>query len=264
MRLLKTAAVQMRLREGDTEGNSSKALAVLAEAGDAGMDLAVLPEMWWTGFSYRRLPELVEGTEASLAAVGEVARRHHMTVIGGWPEKEGDRIYNTAFVIGPDGAVAGSYRKVHLFSPMGEDSFFHRGDDLAVFDAPWGKVGVLLCYDLRFPELARRLALQGAELIAVPSQWPEERIDHFWTLIRARAIENQLFIVGANRTGREGKISFGGYSGVIDPRGEACGECGSEEGVATAEIDLDQVAQVRKEICYLEDRVPGVDDITSG
>lgn len=263
MRLLKIASLQLSLREGDVEGNSAKALAFLGQAGGAGVTLAVLPEMWWAGFSYRRLPELAEGTPGSLAAVGEVARKHGMTVVGGWPEKDGDRIYNTAYVIGPDGAVAGSYRKIHLFSPMKEDVFLSSGDSPVVCDTEFGRIGLLLCYDLRFPELSRRLALQGAEILVVPSQWPEVRIDHFWTLLRARAIENQLFVVGANRAGKGGKVLFGGYSGVIDPRGETCGECGSHECVAMAEIDLDRVAEVRSEISYLDDRVPGVDDIGS-
>ena len=263
MRSLKIASLQLSLQEGDVDGNSTKALSLLDQSGGAGVSLAVLPEMWWTGFSYRKLPELADGTPGSLAAVGEIARRHGMTVVGGWPEKNGDRIYNAAYVIGPDGAVVGSYRKIHLFSPMKEDVFLSPGDSPVVVETEIGRIGVILCYDLRFPELSRRLALQGAELIVVPSQWPEDRIDHFWTLLRARAIENQLFVAAANRAGKGGKVVFGGYSGIIGPRGETLGECGSDECVAIADIDLDDVARVREEICYLDDRVPGVDDIGS-
>jgi predicted amidohydrolase len=263
MRPVKIAVIQMSLREGDVEGNTAKALSFLEQAGGAGVTLAVLPEMWWTGFSYRRLPDFADGTPGSLRAVGGVARRHGMAVVGSWPEKEGDRIYNTAYVIGSDGSVRGSYRKAHLFSPMKEDVFLTSGDSLTVVKMEFGALGVLLCYDLRFPEFVRRLALDGAELIVVPSQWPEARIDHFWTLLRARAIENQLFVAGANRAGTGGKVRFGGHSGVINPRGESSGECGSDECVAMADIDLDEVAKVREEICYLDDRVPAVDDIVS-
>jgi predicted amidohydrolase len=264
MRRVKIASLQLSLQEGDVEGNSAKGLALLEQVGGTGVALAVLPEMWWTGFSYRRLPELAEGTPGSLAAVGEVARKYGMIVVGGWPEKDGERIYNTAYVIGPDGAVVGSYRKIHLFSPMKEDVFLSPGESTAVFDTKFGRIGLLLCYDLRFPEHSRQLALQGAELIVVPSQWPEARIDHFWTLLRARAIENQLFVTGANRAGKGGKTLFGGYSGVIGPRGETLGECGSDECVAMAEIDLDEVTRAREEISYLDDRVPGIDDIVTG
>lgn len=259
MRSLKVAAIQMSLREGDVEGNAAKAHASLDEAGREGVRLAVLPEMWWTGFSYRRLESFADDTPESLRAVGAIARRHGMTVVGSWPEKEGDKVFNTAFVVGPDGAVLGSYRKAHLFSPMKEDLFLAAGSSAAVLETPAGRLGVALCYDLRFPEHIRRLALDGAEVIVVPSQWPEERIEHFWTLLRARAIENQLFVIGANRSGQGGKIRFGGYSGIIGPRGEAWAECGSDESIAFTEIDLDQVAEARKEISYLDDRVPGVD-----
>ena len=263
MRPLKIASVQMSLREGDPEGNSKRAHALLEEAGRAGAGLAVLPEMWWTGFSYRRLPGFAEQTPASLEAVGEIARRHGMTVAGSWPESDGEKVYNTAYVVGPDGEIAGSYRKVHLFGPMKEDRFLAAGDRPVVVEMPFGKVGLVLCYDLRFPELVRRLALDGAELVVVPSQWPEKRVEHFWTLLRARAIENQLFVAGVNRCGSGGKLKFGGYSSVIGPRGETIVECGSMESAPAAEIDLDEVAKVREEICYLDDRVPGVDDFPS-
>jgi predicted amidohydrolase len=259
-RRIKVAAIQMSLREGDVEGNAAKAHAYLDQAGREGVGLAVLPEMWWTGFSYRKLGAFADETPASLEEIGKIAGRYGMAVIGGWPERDGEKIYNAAFAIGPDGKVQGSYRKVHLFSPMKEDRFLSPGKLPVVFDLPFGKVGVVLCYDLRFPELVRRLALSGAELVAVPSQWPEARVDHFWTLLRARAIENQLFVVGANRAGKGGKITFGGHSGIIGPRGEAVAECGFGECVSLEEIDLDEVAAVREEICYLDERVPGVDD----
>ena len=260
-RPLTVAAIQMSLREGETVENAEKALAYLDQAGRGGVELAVLPEMWWTGFSYRRLPAFAEQTADSLAAVGEICRRHGMTVAGSWPEKDGEKVYNTAYVVGADGRVRGGYRKVHLFGPMKEDLFLAPGSDLLVADLEFGKVGVILCYDLRFPELVRKLAIGGAEIIVVPSQWPEIRVDHFWTLLRARAIENQLFVVGANRAGRRGKIRFGGYSGVIGPRGEAHTECGSDECVAFTTIDLADVAAVRSEISYLDDRVPGIDSL---
>jgi predicted amidohydrolase len=260
MRCVTIAAVQMALQEADIAGNSVRALELLDRAGRAGAGLAVLPEMWWTGFSFRRLPAFADETPASLRAVGEVARRYGMAVIGSWPEKEGDRVFNTAYVIGADGEVRGSYRKVHLFRPMKEDLFLSPGNSLTTVDLDFGKVGIAICYDLRFPDMARKLALAGAEVIAVPSQWPDVRIEHFWMLLRARAIENQLFVVGANRTGWGGKLRFGGYSAVIGPAGETHAEGGGKDGLALAEVDLDAVAEARREMCHLDDRVPGVDD----
>ena len=260
---MKTAVLQMSLVEGDVDGNTAKVHGMLEEAGAAGVKLAVLPEMWWTGCSYRRLPEFVKNLESSLGAAGEIARRHGMAVIGGWPEGEGDRVFNTAFAIGPDGEVKASYRKVHLFRPMKEDLFLTRGNQAVVFEMCGTAVGMILCYDLRFPETVRRLALDGARILAVPSQWPDARVEHFWTLLRARAIENQMFVVGANRCGRGGKVRFGGYSGIIGPLGETLAECGSAEGTAAADIDPAAVDEARTGICYLDDRVPEVDDLSA-
>jgi predicted amidohydrolase len=255
--MLKTAVLQMSLVEGDVDGNSRKAHEMLEDAGASGVKLAVLPEMWWTGFSYRRLPEFVKDLESSLGAVGDIARRHGMAVVGGWPEGEGGRIFNTAFAIGADGEVKASYRKVHLFSPMKEDLFLARGSKTVLCEVHGTAVGMILCYDLRFPEMVRRLALDGARILAVPSQWPDARVEHFWTLLRARAIENQIFVAGANRCGKGGKVRFGGYSGIIGPLGETPAECGSHEGAPVAD-------EARKDICYVDDRIPEVDDISTG
>jgi predicted amidohydrolase len=259
--MLKTAVIQMSLAEGDVEGNSEKAHGLLEEAGQAGVKLAVLPEMWWAGFSYRLFPALLQGAEDSLEKAGAIARRYGMTIIGGWPEGDGGDIYNTAFAIDPTGEVTASYRKVHLFGPMKEDRFLARGRETAVFQAEEARIGMVLCYDLRFPEIVRRIALDGAHVLVVPSQWPESRVEHFWTLLRARAIENQMFVVGANRCGRGGEVTFGGYSGIIGPLGDTRAECGSDEAVAIADIDVGDVAAARKDICYLDDRVPEVDDL---
>ena len=142
MRLVTVAAVQMSLKEADTDGNTARALDLLDRAGREGAGLAVLPEMWWTGFSFRRLPAFADETPASLGVIGEVARRHGMAVIGTWPEREGDRIFNTAYVVAADGEVRASYRKVHLFRPMKEDLFLSPGDSLTTVDLHFGRVGV--------------------------------------------------------------------------------------------------------------------------
>ena len=263
MRPLKIASIQMSLKEGDVKGNSEKAWSLLEDAGRSGAGLAVLPEMWWTGFSYRKLATHAPETPRSLDEAGRIAARYGMTVIGGWPEEEKGNLYNAAYVIGPDGTVLGSYRKVHLFAPMKEEVFLSRGDKPFTVDTTFGKVGVVLCYDLRFPEFVRSLALAGAEIVVAPSQWPEARVDHYRILLQARAIENQIFVVGSNRTGRGGKVVFGGASAIVGPRGEVLARCGREEGAALADVDLNAVSEVRGEICYLDDRIAGVDDLSS-
>ncbi len=259
-RRIRVAAVQMTIREGDTAGNWSRAREHLVRAGESGADLVILPEMWLTGFAYRRLSALSGKTPHSLREVGAEAKRFGLCVIGSWPEKEAGQVYNTAYVVGPDGEVRAVYRKVHLFRPMREDVFLAAGNSLTVAELEIGKIGVALCYDLRFPELVRKLALAGAELIAFPSQWPLERVAHLRTLLEARAIENQVYTAGANRTGRDSLLEFGGCSAIVGPQGEVLARCEREEGMAAADLDLAKVAAVRRKICYLQDRVRGIDE----
>jgi len=261
MRKLKIAVAQLALAEGAWAANWRAAKAALDQAGVGEADLVVLPEMWFTGYAYRRLGELAKRTPQSLESVGALAKKYGYFVIGSWAERGDDgHLYNTACIVGPDGRVCGRYRKVHLFGPMKEDRHFVRGRTVAVADLKIGRIGVALCYDLRFPELSRKMALAGAELLVFPSQWPEVRLGHFHTLLAARAIENQVFTAGINRAGRSASIQFGGGSTVIGPRGDVLAQLGGEHGYAEVELDLDQVAAVRESITYLAGRVREVDE----
>jgi predicted amidohydrolase len=262
MRKLKLALVQPALTEGACGANWRAAKASLDQAGAGGADLVVLPEMWHTGYAYRKLGELAKATPESIAKVGALARKYGFFVAGSWVERdeEDGRLYNTACIVGPDAKVRARYRKVHLFGPMKEDRHFTAGRSICVVKLEIGTIGMALCYDLRFPELARKMALRGAEILIYPSQWPEERLGHFHTLIAARAIENQLFTAGVNRAGRSAAIQFGGGSIVIDPRGEVLAQLGPEVGFLEAELDLDQVIATRERITYLADRAREVDE----
>ena len=261
MRKLKIAIAQLALAEGACAANWRAAKAALDQAGAVEADFVVLPEMWLTGYAYRRLDELAKRTPESLERVGALAERNGYFVVGSWAERADDgHLYNTACIVGPDGRVRARYRKVHLFGPMKEDRHFVRGRAVAVVDLEIGKFGLALCYDLRFPELSRKMALAGAELLLFPSQWPEIRLGHFYTLLAARAIENQVFTAGVNRAGRSSSIQFGGGSTVIGPRGEVLAQLGGEEGYAEVDLDLDQVAAARETITYLAGRVREVDE----
>ena len=261
MRKLKIAIAQLALAEGACAANWRAAKAALDQAGAGEADLVVLPEMWLTGYAYRRLDELVQGTPESLARVGALAKKYGYFVVGSWAERGDDgRIANTACIVGPDATVRARYRKVHLFGPMKEDRHFVRGRAVAVVDLEIGRIGLALCYDLRFPELSRKMALAGAELLLFPSQWPEISLGHFHTLLAARAIENQVFTAGVNRAGRSAAIQFGGGSSVIGPRGDVLAHLGGEDGYAEVDLDLDQVAAARETITYLAGRVREVDE----
>lgn len=261
MRKLKIAMAQLALGEGACAANWRAAKAALDQAGASESDLVILPEMWLTGYAYRTLDELAKRTPESLERVGALAKKNGFFVVGSWAEHADDgHIYNTACVVGPDGRVRARYRKVHLFGPMNEDRHFVRGRAVTVVDLEIGTIGLALCYDLRFPELSRKLALAGAELLLYPSQWPQIRHGHFHTLLAARAIENQVFTAGVNRAGRSAAVQFGGGSTVIGPRGDVLAQLGEEESCAEVDIDLDQVAAARETITYLAGRVREVDE----
>ncbi len=251
------AAVQFNIALGDVDVNLKQALEGIRRVREKDARLAVLPEMWSSGYDYKRLAEVAEQTPRVIEALKEVTAELGMVTVGSLPEKAGDSIYNTAYVI-DRGQVAGSYRKLHLFSTMGEDRFLSAGEKTLVVSTSVGRLGVAICYDLRFPELFRKLALEGAEIVCVPSEWPKPRQEHWRTLLRARAIENQLFIVATNCCGIQGKLDFFGMSMLIAPRGEVLAEAREENVELTALFDFEEMISYRSQIRCFEDRRPAV------
>jgi predicted amidohydrolase len=152
-----------------------------------------------------------------------------------------------------DGRVKGNYRKLHLFRLTGEHLYYTAGNEIVTADTSFGTIGLMTCYDLRFPELARALWKRGARLILVSAQWPEPRKVHWKTLIQARAVENQLFMVCSNRTGVEDGLRFPGMSMIVDPMGNILAESGPESGCYSALIDPAKVAEFRAQIPCKED-----------
>ena len=211
---LSVAALQFNIKLGDIESNLNQATTGLKLVSAAGARLAVLPEMWSAGYDYRRLNDHAGETPRILELLCQLSRDQDMVIVGSLPEKVGDKIFNTATVI-DGGKIKGSYRKLHMFSTMGEDRFLSPGDSTLVVPTSIGRIGVAICYDLRFPELFRKMALEGAEVICVPAEWPIPRQEHWRTLLRARAIENQLFVVAANCCGIQGKLEFCGMSLIL-------------------------------------------------
>jgi predicted amidohydrolase len=173
-------------------------------------------------------------------------------------EKRGVGVYNSMAVFSPQAGVLGVYRKVHLFEPMGEGQYLTAGEAPLSVDLPWGTLGCAICYDLRFPELFRRYFIDGAKLIVIPAEWPEARIEHWRALLRARAIENQAFVIGCNRVGEYNGTRFGGHSMIIDPWGDLVAEAGDEEMLLTVRINTDLVSEVQSRLPVLNDRRPNV------
>jgi predicted amidohydrolase len=256
-RRIHAAAVQFNIAMGDVEANLGSALAGLRRVRERDATLAVLPEMWSSGYDYKRLPELARDTPRVLEALQELSRELAMVVVGSLPENDRDAVYNTAYVV-DQGKVVGKYRKLHLFSNMGEDRFLAAGDRTLVAPTSAGRLGLAICYDLRFPELFRKLALEGAEILCLPAEWPKPRQEHWRTLLRARAIENQFFVIAANCCGIQGKLDFFGMSLLIAPRGEILAEGGDSDTELTALFDFEEMVNYRSQIRCYQDRRPEV------
>jgi len=250
---IRAAAIQFNITLGQVAANVDKALTALSRVQGLGAQLAVLPEMWSTGYDYRHLAELAKQTPGILQRLGESTTASGMVVVGSLPELDNGTIYNTAYVI-DRGELIGHYRKLHLFSTMREDEFLGAGDKSLVAETSLGKLGIAICYDLRFPELFRKLALEGAEIICIPAEWPKPRQEHWNCLLRARAIENQLFVMAANCCGIQGKLDFFGLSQLISPLGNLLAMAGEEETELVADFDFAEMEKYRDQIKTLLDR----------
>ncbi len=205
-----------------------------------GADLAVLPELAFSGFTMAPRPD--PQAEPFLASL---ARERGLHLIAGYCG-EGPR--NMAVAVGRDGAVLARYAKLHPFSLVGEEKRYLAGNDLPVFDLLGVKVCMLICYDLRFPEVFREAARRGAELFVVIANWPKRRVAHWGTLLTARAIENQAFVVGVNRVGRDPNEEYESSSLAVDPLGETI-----SRGPGTVEIDIDHARRWRRDFPALRD-----------
>ena len=251
---LNVSLYQMDSARGDIQSNLKKAEKAVKEAALVKNDILILPEFWTTGFD---LPKLAEYSKNELDSIIEhisyLAKKYTIALIGTTPQKINSKIYNTAFLFDKDGKTVANYNKLHLFWLMDEHKFIEPGEDISVFNTDWGKCSVTICFDLRFPELFRKIAEQGVKIVFIPAYWPEPRLEHWRILLRARAIENQIFIVGCNRCTMNKKLKFG-YSAVIDPEGKIVCEAGTEEILMHAELNVNKIDSMRKKFNLLESR----------
>jgi omega-amidase len=249
---------QMDVLLGRPDENLAKAERMAAAAAARGSDILLLPELWSTGYDLANAAVHASPIDAgSFAEMARLAQTYQLHIFGSCLSRLGEGRYgNTAVLFAPDGRSLGHYSKIHLFRLMAEDQYLTAGDRTVLLDAPWGRTGLAICYDLRFPELCRAYALNGARLIFLPSEWPHPRLAHWRALLRARAIENQLYMVACNRVGISKDTHFFGHSCIIDPWGEIVIEAGESEMVVTAVIDLDLVDSVRRQIPVFSDRRP--------
>jgi len=190
--------LQMAALPGQVEANRQKALRLVEQAARQGAQVALLPELWDTDYFFPQARELAqEHQEKTKTLLAWAAREYKLYLVAGsvaqWRE---GKLYNTMYVFDPAGREVAAYSKIHLFGIMEEDKYLAPGERRTMWEAPFGKAGLMICYDLRFPELARTYALEGARILFVPAAWAYPRDKHWSMLLRARAIENQLYVVG--------------------------------------------------------------------
>ncbi|MBR2080447.1 MAG: carbon-nitrogen family hydrolase [Oscillospiraceae bacterium] len=256
---MKISCIQMDMRFSAPEENFAKAERLIAGAAADGCDVIVLPETWNTGFFPKEdLAALADNDgEQVRARIGALAKKLHVNIVAGSvANKKEDGVYNTAYVFDREGKVAASYDKTHLFTPMGEHDYFRKGDHLAAFTLDGVRCGIIICYDVRFPELTRTYAVDGMDVLFVVSQWPSVRIPHLLALTKARAIENQAFVVCCNSCGQAGETVYGGNSSIHDPWGETLTLAGAKEETITADCDLSVLKNIRETINVFRDRRP--------
>ncbi len=268
---LSVACVQFTAVDGEKPQTVAKCLALIDKAAEQGARLVVLPEVWTgLGYSagelYREIAEPIPGPVTEQLAAR--ARRHGLYIVGSFYEDAGDGVYyNSAPLIAPDGRIAGVYRKTHLFDAprradikggIRESDKVRPGNDLPVFETDFGPLGISVCSDLRFPEIYRTMTLKGARLIVCASAFLSPRIDHWEFFLRARAAENQVFVVASGQYGTEPRsgISYVGRSMVVDPWGVITATAPDMECTTTTRIDLSYIDEVRRRYPLLEQRCP--------
>ncbi len=254
---LTISLAQMNIVLGEPKRNLAQVEKLTREAARRGSHVVVFPELWSTGYALDRASYFAQTLNTGIFSdLSTIATQNKISIVGSLMEKRGHAVANSASFFAPNGRMMGVYRKIHLFGLMEEDKYLQAGSSPLTMDLPWGKTGLAICYDLRFPELFRRYAVDGAEMIIVPAEWPLERIEHWRVLLQARAIENQCYIVACNASGETGDTVFGGNSMIVDPWGKIVVQGGEDQMLLTASIETDLVQRVRDHIPVIDDRRP--------
>ncbi len=257
------AAVQFHPVLFDVDGNLATMARLVEEAAARGARLVVLPELATTGYEGgERFFEMAEPAAVgsrSVDAMAELCRRHGLYLAYGFAERDQlirDLLYNSVALLGPDGALVGVYRKVHLFAD--ERKWFRPGCDFPVFDTELGRIGIIVCWDVAFPEPARVLALRGADVIVVCSNYEKPYAEDWDMMCSARALDNVLPLVASNRYGPDPVLDFFGHSRILDPLGRVLAALDEDrEGVITAEIDTEEAIRHRERYyTFFKDRRP--------
>ncbi len=261
IREMKLALIQMQVLK-DKDASAKKAMENVGRLASLGAQMVVLPEMFNCPYDTREFEGYAESEGGpTWQLMSEAARANGIYLVGGSiPEREGKAIYNTCFIFGPDGSQIGKYRKIHMFDVdikngqyFKESEALQAGEDVAVVDTAFGKIGIAICYDVRFPELARKMVKQGAEMLIYPAAFNMTTGPVHWELIfRARAVDNQVYVIGcAPARDEEATYVSYGHSIVVSPWGDVVGSLNEEEGYLMGIIDFDEIKRVRAQLPLL-------------
>lgn len=256
----KISCVQMDIAFGKPEQNLEHAKALMEVAVKNRPDIIVFPELWTTGYDLTRLDEIADDeAQTTIEFLTEAAKKYHIHFVGGSvANRQLDGIKNTLLIVNKEGQLVHQYSKLHLFRLMDEHLYLEAGTDKGLFQLDNLRVAGVICYDIRFPEWLRVHTSAGAEIIFVVAEWPAPRLSHWRSLLIARAIENQCFVIACNRSGNDPANQFAGHSMIIDPWGEVIAEAGDQEEILTAEIETNLVKEIRKQIPIFADRKPNL------
>jgi omega-amidase len=255
---LKITCLQMDIAFGNPSENYQNAERLIEEAMKENPDIIVFPELWTTGYDLTRLDIIADkGAVNTIDFLKKAAKKYQVHFVGGSVANQGEQgVKNTLLIINNKGHLVHSYSKLHLFKLMDEHLYLEAGEEKGLFELDNRLFGGVICYDIRFPEWIRAHTSKGAEALFVVAEWPAPRLSHWRSLLIARAIENQCFVIACNRSGHDPNNEYAGHSMIIDPWGDVIAEAGATEEILSAIIELDLVKDIRKQIPIFEDRRP--------
>ncbi len=243
---MKIATLQVNLELGNVKKNVEKIFSFINQVSSG--SLLLLPEMWSSGFDNKNLETHASYTKNIYRELKKFSKERCVVIAGTLPEKSRKGIVNRGFII-DCGNIIYKQAKVKLFKPTREDRFFVAGSNkFDIAETSAGNLGMMICFELRFPNISYTLRRKGVEIILVPAQWGKSRKEHLQILSRARAIETQSFVVVSNTVGKIGSIEYAGASGIYSPWGEVLSYADEEEGLFETDIDLADIYKVRKKI----------------
>jgi len=248
----------MDIAFGNPSENYQNAERLIEEAMKENPDIIVFPELWTTGYDLTRLDTIADKDAVNtIDFFKKAAKKYQVHFVGGSVANHSEQgVKNTLLIINNKGQLVHSYSKLHLFKLMDEHLYLEAGEEKGLFELDNRLFSGVICYDIRFPEWIRAHTSKGAEALFVVAEWPAPRLSHWRSLLIARAIENQCFVIACNRSGHDPNNEFAGHSMIIDPWGDVIAEAGATEELLSAIIELNLVKDIRKQIPIFEDRRP--------